>query len=146
MPVVANIEITEEQLIRFEHGIPGFEQLKSFAVLPADDDGTFVHLQSVEEEEVMFLLADPFRFYPNYEFQITQHLQEELQIQEEKDVVVWTIVTVGEKLEDSTLNMLAPIVVNTRLRVGKQVILQETQYHTKHPLVQKSADSIHAKE
>jgi len=131
--------------IRFEHGIPGFEQFKSFTLLSADEDGTFVHLQSVEDEEVVFLLADPFRFYPTYEFELALHIQEELCLQEEKDVAVWTIVTVGEKLEDSTLNLLAPIVVNTKLKVGRQVILQNTPYETKHPLIQKAADPVRSK-
>jgi len=132
------IDIDEQQVIRFESGIPGFEHLKRFAVIREADDSAFVHLQSVEDGEVTFVLTNPFLFYKDFEFVLSKANQEELKIGNKEDVVVWVIVTVGEDVENTTLNLLAPVVMNPKERLGKQIVLQNTNYKTKHPLIEQT--------
>lgn len=131
--------------IQFAHGIPGFEHLKGFRLVQEEDSGVFANLQSVEDENIAFLVADPFLFYPDYEFELPEHIKEDLKLQDESDVQVWGIVTVGGTLEDSTLNLMAPIIINRRLGLGRQVILQKTPYQTKHRLFPQTADPVQAK-
>ena len=45
------------------------------------------------------------------------------------------IVTLGEKPEDATANLLGPVVINTRTREGLQVVLPEAGWTTKVPLL-----------
>ena len=124
-------EITVEQIYRFERGIPGFEDEHEFVLLPMEDE-PFYYLQSLKQEHLAFLLADPFVFFPDYEFELGDSDAKELGI--ESEVLVRCIVTLQEQIEHSTMNILAPIVLNPVKRLGKQIVLHHSDYQTKYPL------------
>lgn len=79
-------------------------------------------------------MGDPFAFYLAYEFELPDDEAEELEIK--SDVVVRCIITLKENVEQSTINLLAPVVLNPVNRYGKQIILHKAPYHTKHNLLQ----------
>ncbi|MDO3412081.1 flagellar assembly protein FliW [Saccharibacillus sp. CPCC 101409] len=128
---LGNIEITVEQIYRFENGIPGFEEENEFALLPVEGS-PFFHLQSLKEKHLSFLLADPFVFFPEYEFELGDSDSEELELQ--TGVQVRCIVTLRDDIEKSTMNILAPLVLNPVKRKGRQIVLHNSAYATKHPL------------
>jgi flagellar assembly factor FliW len=130
-----DIDIQEIEIINFKQGIPGFEQLQQFVIIRPNLELPFSFLQSVDDGEVAFIVVSPFVFYPEYEFEISEETKQELAIKEETDVLVWNIVSIRESLEDATINLLAPIILNNRDRVGKQIILQGTNYAVKHKLI-----------
>jgi len=133
------IEVAEEQLYHFPKGIPGFEDKQDFALVDPED-GPFVYLQSTRSSELAFLVADPFLFYPGYEFELPEGEIKELQV--ESQVVVRCILTLKEPMEKSTMNLLAPIVLNPEKRLGKQVVLHQTKYQTRHPLWSAEPQSV----
>ncbi|MDQ0192184.1 flagellar assembly protein FliW [Paenibacillus wynnii] len=125
------LEIDEDQIYHFSKGIPGFEDVTEFALIELEKS-SFAQLQSTQHESISFLLTDPFNFYHEYEFDLPDTDAEELDI---KDAVsVRSIVTIKEQLELSTINLLAPIILNPLNRKGKQVVLHKSSYLTKHPL------------
>lgn len=79
-------------------------------------------------------MADPFLFYPTYEFDLPESARELLQVEMMEQVSVRVIVSIKESLEQATINLVAPIVMNVEARTGKQVVLTKTTYSTKHPL------------
>ncbi|WP_342420760.1 flagellar assembly protein FliW [Paenibacillus sp. FSL E2-0178] len=127
------LEVHEEQLYHFSKGIPGFEEDTNFALVAMEDSAFWV-LQSIENKNLSFLLGDPFAFYPDYEFELPSAEAEELGIASQ--VIVRCIITLKEKVEESTINLLAPIVLNPEELKGKQVVLHKAPYHTKHSLFQ----------
>lgn len=131
------MEINQEDILHFEKGIPGFLDEKEFVILPLSDDGTFSILQSVATPYVGFVIASPFHYIPNYEFQMEDAVVEELGLNSEKDVRVFSILSVGEPFEKTTMNLQAPVIMNTSNHKAKQVILNNTSYQIKHPIFQK---------
>ncbi|MCM3786009.1 flagellar assembly protein FliW [Neobacillus mesonae] len=130
------IKVQEDQIIQFHRGIPGFEEETAFAIVPYENS-PFHMMQSVKEPGLSFLLADPFLFEPQYEFELPQHETAELKIQ--KEVSIFCIVTLQDSLMDSSINLLAPIVVNPDNRQGKQIVLHDTVYAARHKLNELSA-------
>ena len=129
------IEIDDEQQIFFKEGLLGFENLKSFVLLPVNNSMIFTWLQSTEEGEIAFLLTDPFMFFPGYEVELDESIREDLQIDAAKDVVIQAIVTIPEAgVKDMTANLLGPLVINVNDRIGKQTVLTQTNYTTRHKL------------
>lgn len=127
------LEVDEEQLYHFSKGIPGFDEETDFVLITMAET-PFWYLQSVNDLGVSFLLGDPFTFYPTYEFELPDDEAEELAIS--SDVVVRCIITLKEQAEQSTINLLAPIVLNPAGKTGKQIVLHKAPYHTKHSLLQ----------
>ncbi len=131
----SEIEIDEQKIVEFPQGIPGFEQIRRYIFIYPEEPSPFAYMQAVDEKQVCFLAVNPFLFYPDYEFDLSEDVKEELQISREQDLMIWTIASVRDSLSEGTMNLLGPIVVNVPLRLGKQVILHDTPYRTKHPLV-----------
>ncbi|MGN7381502.1 flagellar assembly protein FliW [Paenibacillus sp. SAFN-117] len=132
---LGELEIQEDQLIYFKQGLPGFEHLRQFVILQPDEQIPFSYLQSVEDGNISFIIADPFMFYPEYSFELPESTREELEIEDEKVVQVAAIISVREQLESATINLQAPLVINTAQKLGKQVILHDSAYKPKHALI-----------
>lgn len=128
------IEVNERDVVTFSQGVPGFEKLKRFVFIQPDEELPFFFMQSVEDGDIAFLVTNPFTFVPSYEFTLPDSIQEELGIESEEEVAIWSIVTVKGSLPQSTFNLLAPIVVNAKARLGRQIILHDTSYRLQHPL------------
>lgn len=139
---MGNLEVNEDQIYYFPKGIPGFDEETNFALI-AMPNAPFWVLQSVKEPGLSFLLGDPFVFYPAYEFELPDDEAEELAI--ESEVLVRCILTLKEDIEDSTINLLAPIVMNPTGLTGKQIVLHRAPYHTKHSLLQ-SQSALYGKD
>ena len=121
--------------IQFKKGIPGFENLKNFKILDLEDNKQFKILQSMEEKNISFVVTSPFEIYKEYVIDLNDEIIRELEIKNSEDVLVLSIITIGETLEKSTLNLKAPLIINIKNNLGRQLILQSEKYETKHPLM-----------
>ncbi|WP_226676398.1 flagellar assembly protein FliW [Rossellomorea aquimaris] len=128
------IEVESEEILTFEHGIPGFGEEKQFVLLLLPENEWFHILQSVTTPQLGFVVTDPFLFFKEYDFELDQASVESLGKPSEKDVQVLSILTVRETLNESTANLQAPIILNLANRKGKQVILTNPDYQTKHQI------------
>ena len=122
--------------IIFKRGIPGFESLKSFKIDEIKDNEKFKVMSSLDEE-VSFVVVSPFDFYSEYELNLDNETMKDLEVKDSKDVLILNIITLGETLEKSTINLKAPIVTNINNNLAKQYIIQYDTYDTKHPLIRR---------
>ncbi|MBY6037058.1 flagellar assembly protein FliW [Fictibacillus nanhaiensis] len=129
------VEINESDILHFEQGLPGFEEETQFILMPMD--GTpFSILQSATTPELAFVTADPFVFFKNYDFELSLTDQEHLQVNKASDVFVQVIVTVADIFEKSTANLQAPLIINREQNRGKQVVLTDSKYLSRHLLTE----------
>ncbi|QDQ01366.1 flagellar assembly protein FliW [Lysinibacillus fusiformis] len=124
---LGEVEIVEQDILTFEYGLLGLKDEKKFVLLPIDANLPLALLQSIEHVEIGFVLAYPFAFKKDYSFDISDEEREQLHIEREEDVLTYSIVTMKETFQDSTLNLLAPIIVNVNKKRGKQIVLQDNK-------------------
>lgn len=117
------IDITEEQLVTFTDGILGFPDEKQFALIPFGENTPFIILQSISNNQISFVLAFPFAFKADYAFDMSKQDVEILKIEKQEDIITYAIVTLKDTLPNSTINLLAPIIINTKTHQGKQIVL-----------------------
>ncbi|KAB7665157.1 flagellar assembly protein FliW [Bacillus sp. B1-b2] len=134
-------EFEEKEIIIFPQAIPGFPDEKKFIVLSLDEEGEFLVLQSVSNTQLAFIMTNPFNFIKEYDFTLENHVVELLEIESDKNVLIFTILTVKDPFDKTTANLQAPIVINSKKNIAKQVILNHQDYHTKHLLFQKVKSS-----
>lgn len=129
------LEIDDKMIINFPRGIPGFEELSRFIILPAREAEDFRWLQAVDDPDVALLVIDPFKFFGGYSVDIPQDILAELKIKEPSDTLLLTTVTIPrDNPEGTTANLLAPIILNLKTNKAVQVILKDSPYSTKHRL------------
>ena len=129
------LEIEEQDVVRFADGIPAFEDEHEFVVLPYEEGTPYMFLQSMATPELAFLMTDPFVFFPDYSFVLDDENMDKLEIKTMDDVLVCTLISIPRSgVADMTTNLLAPVVINRHTMQAKQIVLEKTQYTTKHRL------------
>lgn len=134
------IEVDEKKVVHFENGIPAFEQEHEFVILPYDEESPYYFMQSIKTPDLAFLLTIPFIFFNEYTFEIDDTTVRELGIKNPDSVFYYTMVTIPNgSIRYMTANLLAPIVLNSETMKAKQVVLEKSNYTTKHRLFPESA-------
>lgn len=128
------MKINPEKVIHFPSGIPGFIEEKKFVLLHLSEDSVFQTLQSLHTPDLAFIVTNPYHFYKDYEFKLDQNIREFLQIKRAEDVAVFSILTLREPFDKSTLNLKAPIIMNMKTNQAKQYVLNSPKYSIKTPL------------
>ena len=129
------LEIEEQDVVRFADGIPAFEDEHEFVVLPYEEGTPYMFLQSMMTPELAFLMTDPFVFFPDYSFELDDENMEKLAINSMDDVLVCTLISIPRSgVSGMTTNLLAPVVINRHTMQARQIVLEKTQYTTKHRL------------
>lgn len=119
---VEQIEVPEEEILRFPKGIVGFEELTHFALFQLESP--LYLLQSVDDPHAGFVALDPFLLDPSYRVPA----QEEcglLELETDDRRSALCIATLSDDGQPKSINLRAPIVLNASKKLGMQVILQE---------------------
>lgn len=129
------IELPLSEILTLPEGLLGFGHLRRYAILKDPEEDPFLWLQSIDEIGLAFVIVDPFIFFPGYEIQVKTSELETIQVDDLSKATVLAIVTVPENPMDLTANLRGPLIVNTEAKLGKQFVLIDDRYFTKHPLL-----------
>jgi flagellar assembly factor FliW len=127
------IEVDQERVIRFPKGILGFPEEQEFVLLQTNDEGNFFWLQSSLRPELAFVVSDPLLFVPDYQVPVKEEDFEQIELKQMADAQVLIIVNKVDRA--LTGNLQGPLVINATNRLGRQLVLSEKKYSTRHPLV-----------
>lgn len=134
-PTFGEVDVDENNIVSFASGILGFDDLKKYIVLSADDEDTvFYWLQSVEEPEISFIVTNPFLFIQNYEFDIPESVVKQLELENQEDLIVYSITVITENIKNATINLKGPILVNSKNKKAKQIVLDGDEYPLKYKI------------
>jgi len=121
------LDVPEEMVLEFPHGLPGFESQKSFALIEESRYLPFRWLQSLADPHVAFTVISPEAIVGTYDVHVADLDVDCLEL-EGNDPDVMCILVMPEDLRSATVNLKAPIVVNRPRQRGKQVILTDERY------------------
>lgn len=134
------IEVDEKKIVQFKNGIPAFEDEHEFIILPYEEESPYYFMQSLKSPDLAFLLTIPFLFFPDYSFELDEESLQELDIQNQENVFYYSLVTIPNgSIRYMTANLVAPIVLNSENMQAKQVVLEKSNYTTKHRLFPETA-------
>lgn len=128
---IGTFDISEENVISFKNGIPGFENLRKFAIISLAEAEPIKWLTSLEDKNVALPIVDPWLIFSDYSVNLNQSVLDELENPKRENVLVFCVISLKTQV---TVNLIAPIVVNLEKGIGLQVILEGTNYTTKHPV------------
>jgi len=127
------IEVNDDDVLYFDEGLPGFPGDRRFVLL-TEGENPICYLQSVDNGDVAFVVADLVSIMPNYSPQVAEEHLGNIGECDDEDLLVLNICTVSTTMEDSTVNLKAPIVINVAAKKGKQVICSNEEYMINAPL------------
>lgn len=133
--VFGEIDLDESKIITFEKGILGFEDFKQFTLLYDLEEEYRSHiswLQCVEEPSLALPVVAPFVVKPDYNPTVEDELLKGLGNLNTENLVVLLTLTVPKDLENMSVNLKAPIIINSEEKKGIQVIADNNDYEIKY--------------
>lgn len=130
-----DVEADSNLIFEFISPIIGFDDAKHYILIENGNNNVFRWLQSVEFPELAFPVSNASNFKIDYNFEIDDQTVEELSLKSVEEVLTLNIVNIpkGEP-QHSTINLLAPIIINKSNRKGLQMILNGSDYLVKQAL------------
>ncbi|MDR1099133.1 MAG: flagellar assembly protein FliW [Treponema sp.] len=128
------IQVDPRQKITFSRGLFGFESFKDYVLLDAERQ-PFYWLQSADVEGVAFILINPFLFRPDYEVNINNEDLADIEIDSPEKALIFSVVTIPPDGGPMTANLQGPLIINRDTRAGKQAILPDPRWKTKHDIM-----------
>jgi len=126
------LDVPEDKTVEFPKGILGFEQFQKYVILQNEDSEPFKWMQSIEDPNLAFVIANPAFFFPNYK--IEMHIRElnEINVSESSSVETYVIVTIPKDVSQMSANLQGPLLINTDNNLGKQVVFVNSRYTIRH--------------
>lgn len=127
------LEVRPEQVIHLDPGLLGFSQYHRYVLIEHPKEAPFLWLQSLEKDDLAFVVIDPRFFLPDYRPGSLEQVMEVLEIERPEDLKVLVILTIPPgRPQDMTANLMGPVVINLKTRRGRQIIVEDPPYSHKH--------------
>ena len=134
------IEVNERQKVVFPQGLFGFEDYKDYVLLDAEQQ-PFYWLQSMDTDKVAFVLINPFLFRPDYEVNVSNEELAEIGIHSPEKALIFSIVTIPDGDGCITANLQGPLIINRDTKTGRQAIVADERWRTKHDIIGELAEA-----
>ena len=126
------IEVDERKIVRFASPILGFADHTEYALLEHPATSPIYWLQAVQCPDLAFPVIDPFLLVPEYDFEVSSSLLDELKAENVEDLCTLTVVVITRNMQDIRTNLRAPILYNPDTGLAKQIVLEGTDYPVQH--------------
>ena len=132
------IDIGEEKIIHFDNGLLGFEEYKDYTILydiDEEEKPLFSWLQSLDEKGLAFPVVNPLDVDENYNPTVDDEILNSLGDINEENMIVLLLATIPKDVKEASVNMRAPLVINSDNRKGMQIIVEYKEYEIKHKII-----------
>ena len=129
------IDFEDEDIIKFEQGIIGFPELCNFIIITPEGDTPFKWLLSLDCVDITFVIVNPRLIVPDYEIQLHKSILKSINAESLENIELFSIITIPENPKKMTVNLIGPIIINSKERSAKQIVLDKSSYSTKHRVI-----------
>jgi flagellar assembly factor FliW len=126
--------VEEQQRVIFPQGLFGFEELRDYVLLDAEKP-PFYWLQSLDKTQTAFVVINPFLIRPDNEENIGNEELAEIGIDAPEKALILAIVTIPPDGSPMTVNLQGPLAINRDTRQGKQAVLADSRWKTRHDIM-----------
>lgn len=128
------LTVGDDEIIEIPLGVLGFPEYRKYCLVDPGDDTLILWLQSLENPDIAFPVLEPKIFKPDYAARLSASELRELKLENINQSAVFNILTIPEDVMAMTANMKAPLVINLKQQIAKQVVLQENEYSIKQAM------------
>ncbi len=114
--------VRPDEIIHFDQGIMPFTEAKRFVLVRHEDIAPFAWLVAVDESELAFVVGRPEDLLGSGVMELTPEEVAQVHLVNPEDCLTLLIVVVGQYPTESTVNLLAPLLINPLLGLGKQIV------------------------
>lgn len=138
------IEVSDDKVIVLVNGLIGFPDMKKYTLIydeEKEDKGNIMWLQSLDEPDFAMPVMIPNTVQPSYNPTVNDDILANIGEITEDNLYVLVTVRVPSDPKDATVNLKAPIIINTDTCMGNQIIVEDNQ-----PIRFRIYDALHGKD
>ncbi len=125
-------------------GIIGFSQYTRAELISMPEHVPFIWMRlhgPAHLDPIHFIVLEPGGLIADYEPEIFDEDAEQLGLHDSSDAMILNIVTLrNQQPGDATVNLVGPLIMNRRTRIGRQVVISNYSRYSAHfPLVPEAA-------
>lgn len=128
------LTVSDEEKIHFPQGLLGFPEHRNYCLVDSGDETLILWLQSLDDASVAFPVLEPKIFRPDYAARLSGAELRELRLENVNQSAVFSVLTIPDDATLMTANLKAPLVINLKEQIAKQVVLQENEYSIRHSM------------
>lgn len=125
------VEVPETDLIRFESGLIGFPRELEFALIPHGESTVIAWLQSASTPGLAFPVVSAHGLLTDYPDVPLEPVIEKSGLRGELNDFAVLAVLCAPRMQPATVNLLAPLLINSVTRKGAQVFLEGSRFTTR---------------
>jgi flagellar assembly factor FliW len=129
------IDLDESKILTFDNGIMGFEEYKKYTILYDIEEGnkpSISWFQSLDIPDLAIPIINPLLVKTDYNPTVEDEVLKPLGDITEDNLVLFVTLTVPTDLTKMTVNLKAPIIINSDTRRGCQLIVENQDYGVKY--------------
>lgn len=116
-PKLGPVSYRAEDVIDFPEGVPGFESLTRFLLVTRTECEPIVFLTALEQPDIALPLLPPSVLHPGW--------TPPWQVSTPDDLAWYAVVIIAPNATALIPNLRAPILINLRDRIGRQILLDD---------------------
>ncbi len=132
------IDLAEDKIITLDKGLIGFDEYKRYTILYDSDKEEKTNIswfQSLDEPSLALPVINPLLVKEDYNPVVEDELLGDIgEITEENLVILLTMTVPAGNIEEMSVNLKAPIVINADTRKGTQIIVENQDYEVKYKI------------
>jgi flagellar assembly factor FliW len=127
------VDVRDDSVITFPKGLIGLPGIR-YVLLAQDEGSAFYWLHSVDDPAIALPVANPWLFFADYEVEVSDEDVRTVGLSGAADADIFCVVRAAERLDDFTINLRGPLVMNGQTRVAVQTINEAGDYQVRQPL------------
>ncbi|MGX8702401.1 flagellar assembly protein FliW [Caproiciproducens sp.] len=129
-----NMETSVQNIIYFEEGILGFEDIREYLLYHEEENGIIWSLQAAHSDIPSFVVVDPYPIVHGYSPVFPQSELDYFGETDAENLCVLAVAVIKPNLSESVINLKAPIVIDVNTKKAKQIILENSDYPIRYQL------------
>ena len=136
MSVSAQMDVQSDvPVVEVRGGLLGFPEFTKFTLIKMNDEGLVYRLQSIEDAAINFVVVPAASFFPNYAPIVDDEVAKRFNLAGGAEVLLLLVVTLGETFKDSTVNLMAPLLLDPNAQIAEQIIVENSDLSVRTPLM-----------
>ena len=130
------VEVSEDNIYKAVAPVPGFPDSSQFFFIERDKIKPFRWLQSVEDENLTFVVVEPSNFFHDYDPKFGAFDLKQIGITRQEDTLIMAIVVLPDDLAKMTANLRGPLIINPKTKLFKQVFIETDRWTVRESIVE----------
>jgi flagellar assembly factor FliW len=135
-----DLDVSPANEFQLPQGLIGLSEYRRAELLYMPDHLPFLWMRLHGPDTIHFVVLEPGGIVTGYEPEIFDTDAEQLGINDPSEAMIINIVTLRQQQPvEATVNLIGPLVINRRTRIGRQLVISNySRYSAHHLLVENS--------